>query len=319
MKTRTELSLSQHPRLISEGESLVAVGSCFAEVVARNLSERWIDTLCNPLGEMYNPLSVADTLDRVARCELFGTEHLDHRDDLWFLYQTSDLLAGVSPEEVVARANHLVVAAHEALSKAQWVVLTLGTINVYERDGRVVANCHKMAQSNFVRRALSVEEIEERLVELVEGTLAGKRVIISVSPVRHLGDGIVDNSLSKATLRVAVDRVVKRCNSVVYFPAYEIMLDDLRDYRYYADDMAHPSAQAEEYVWDKFAEAFVEPQLLAQGEHYRKLLMMASHRPLHPESAAWERHCATVRAKASELLAIRPTAKLEELASFGIE
>lgn len=319
MKTRTEISVLRSENLISTGQSVVAVGSCFAEVVAHKLADRWVDVESNPLGEMFNPLSIADCIERLAEGREFVQEELGCRGDLWFAYDTADLMAQTSAERALGVANQAVRRGGEALRKADWVVLTLGTAWVYERAGRVVANCHKMPQSEFVRRLLSVDEICQRLVALLNGPLGDKNVVLTISPVRHLADGLEGNSLSKALLRVAVDRVVAECANAHYFAAYEIMLDDLRDYRYYGADMAHPSELAEEYVWERFAEAFVADEVLAEGEPYRRLLAMAAHRPLHPQSEAYRAHCATVRERARQLLAVKPTPRLEKLAHFGLE
>ena len=319
MKTRTEIEIRRSDALICEGQSVVAIGSCFAEVVGRNLADVWVDTLCNPLGEMFNPISIASCVGRLAEGRMFSEEELCSRGDVWFLYDTSDLLASTSKAEALAVANGAVERGHEALRKAEWVVLTLGTAWVYERSGTVVANCHKMPAGEFCRRLLSVEEIEASLRGLVEGPLAGKQVVFTVSPVRHIADGLEGNSLSKALLRVAVEKVVGECNSAHYFPAYEILLDDLRDYRYYAKDMAHPSEVAEEYVWERFVEAFVDERVMALGGEYRKLLAMAAHRPLHPTSEAYKAHCKSVRTRAAQLAQRKPTARLEELMHFGEE
>ena len=317
MKTRTEIEIRRSRRLLSEGESVVAIGSCFAEVVARNLASVWVETLCNPLGEMFNPVSIASCVDRLARGQRFTEEELCSRGDVWFLYDTSDLLASTSKSEALDVANSAVERGSNALRKADWVVLTLGTAWVYERGGAVVANCHKMPAGEFCRRLLSVEEICDSLRALLQGPLEGKQVVFTVSPVRHLGDGLEGNALSKSLLRVAVEQVVGECENAHYFPAYEILLDDLRDYRYYAKDMAHPSEVAEEYVWERFVEAFVEEGVMTLGEEYRKLLSMANHRPLHPDSEAYKAHRKSVRTRAAQLAARKPNARLEELIRFG--
>lgn len=317
MKTRTEIYINTPQKQIEWGERVVAIGSCFAEVVGSRLAEHWVDTVVNPLGEMFNPLSIASCVERVSSGKLFDHSELQQREDLWFLYNTSDLFAATAPQQALDRANGAVVAGHEALAKAQWVVLTLGTSWVYEYGGVVVANCHKMPQSQFVRRVLRVDEIVNSIGVLLDGPLAGKNVILTVSPVRHIGDGLVDNSLSKALLRVAVEQIVAAHANVYYFPAYEAVVDDLRDYRYYGRDMVHPSVEAEEYVWALFAEHWLAPEALSRGEQYRKLLAMAQHRPLHPDSNAYKAHCYTIRNKAQQLAKIKNTALLEQLAHFG--
>ena len=139
-------------------------------------------------------------------------------------------------------------------------MLTLGTAWVYERGGEVVANCHRQPAAQFTRRRLTVEEVTEALAAAIEGPLAGREIILTVSPVRHLGDGLAGNAASKATLRLSAEQLTERYACVSYFPAYEILTDDLRDYRFYADDLVHPSPQAVAYIWEKFSTAALTPR-----------------------------------------------------------
>ena len=184
-------------------------------------------------------------------------------------------------------------AGASALREADRVILTFGTAWVYElrSTGEIVANCHKQPAELFRRRRLTVEEIVARYDDLQAGPLAGKQVILTVSPVRHLGDGLPDNFLSKATLRLAIDEICRRHADSAYFPAYEILTDDLRDYRFYADDLVHPSQQAQQYIWELFTAATLTEEARRKLPQVEALTTAAGHRPLHPESDEYRRFC----------------------------
>ncbi len=211
----------------------------------------------------------------------------------------------------------LLEAAPDRLAEADYVLVTFGTAWVFEEDGRVVANCEKRPAHLFTRRRLSVEEIVERFDSLMDGVLKNKQVVMTVSPVRHLKDGFEENSLSKAVLRLAVDGIVARHpDAAQYFPAYEILNDDLRDYRFYGPDLAHPSAEAAEYVREKFAEAALATatrELLPQIE---RIVKATEHRPFDPEA---EEHAAfrqRMLRQARELAASRPEVDMSAEISF---
>jgi lysophospholipase L1-like esterase len=203
---------------------------------------------------------------------------------VWFSTDSHTLMASPSPEQTLLQLNSALATAHKALVSADYVILTLGTNRVYEREGRVVANCHRLPAEQFECRSLGVGEIVEELVSVCQNELAGKQIILTVSPIRHLKDGLAENSLSKATLRVAAAEVAERLPQVCYFPAYEALVDDLRDYRFYAADMVHPSEQAVEYVWRLFSESFLSPEDGVLNQNITRLMRSCQHRPLNPLS-----------------------------------
>ena len=183
------------------------------------------------------------------------------------------------------------VVAPEALRRADRVLLTLGTAWVYEHNGQVVANCHRQPATEFVRRRLGVAEITGAFSALLAGPLAGKEVILTVSPVRHLGDGLEGNAVSKATLRLAAEELAAAHAAVHYFPAYEVLNDDLRDYRFYADDLVHPSPQAIQYVWEKFIPAVLSDEARRLLPDVRHIVVAAAHRPRNPRCEAYREFC----------------------------
>ncbi len=201
----------------------------------------------------------------------------------------------------------LLESAPDGLAEADYVMVTFGTAWVFEQGGRVVANCERRPAHLFTRRRLSVEEITARYDGLMRGPLAGKQVVFTVSPVRHLKDGFEENSLSKAVLRVAVAEIVERHpEAAQYFPAYETLTDDLRDYRFYGPDLAHPSAEAVEYITEKFAAAALTPgamELLPQIEH---IVRATEHRPFDPHTAEHAAFRARMLDQARDLAARHP-------------
>ena len=289
MKFRTEIEPSPSGVQIGYENRVLTLGSCFAAHIAGKLAEAKFRVTANPSGILFNPLSI------VAALRSYPTPV--HREELhcdggrWFHFGFHGDFAAPTADEALQRMNAARRAGAEALDAADRVVLTLGTAWVYERGGEVVANCHRQPAAEFVRRRLTVEEVTEALAAAIEGPLAGREIILTVSPVRHLGDGLAGNAASKATLRLAAEQLTERYDRVSYFPAYEILTDDLRDYRFYADDLVHPSPQAVAYIWEKFSAAALTPEAQALLPEVEAITAAAAHRPRDPHSAAHRAFC----------------------------
>lgn len=293
MKFRTETDIAPLRAQIDYRSRIVAIGSCFAENMAARLAAAKFRVAANPFGAMFNPESVAESVMRAAERRHVTANELHCGANGYFHYDFHGKFTSASPDEAAARMNEAVDAAHEALAAADTVILTLGTSWVFRlcESGRTVANCHKQPAALFRREMLGAGVTADILARLSGGPLAGKRIIMTVSPVRHLADGLDGNFLSKAALRVAVAEAAARCGNAEYFPAYEIVCDDLRDYRFYADDMVHPSPQAVEYVWEKFSEAALTESARTAAVRVQALTAAAAHRPLHPGSEAHKAFC----------------------------
>lgn len=250
---------------------------------------------CNPFGTLYNPLSIAQAINY----QLPITNHrlpLVEHDGLWHSMAHHGSFSRATREETEKAVKDSVEAMQRALDEATVVIVTFGTAWVYELRGDglpvtgyevsglgVVGNCHKMPEKWFRRRRLTVEEIVEAWQPIL-AQYPDKRWLFTVSPIRHVRDGLHENQLSKATLLMAVERLVESQKSKVessYFPSYEIMLDELRDYRFYADDLVHPSGMAVEYIWERFCETFCTPQTINAMNIAHKEWKFTHHRPLH--------------------------------------
>ena len=250
----------------------------------------------NPFGVLYNPLSISEALMRLMKFRQYGDEELTcFPDGGWSTWLHHSRYSHSVKEMALATINASLEAGSRALAEADMLVITWGTAWVYQlrNTGEVVGNCHKVPEREFVRYRLSVEEIVAEYTQQLGRLWALNpkvRVLFTVSPVRHLKDTLHGNQLSKATLLLAVDELCRRYpDRLHYFPAYEIVMDELRDYRFYAEDMAHPSAQAVEYVWERFVEHVTDRDAQAFMAEWTKMVRAMAHRPFRPEAEEYRR------------------------------
>ena len=301
MKFRTEIEIAPFAQGVGYDAKIFALGSCFAESISERLKRAKFSITTNPFGVLFNPFSIANALERLDDSRSFAVCDITAGRDSYFSFEAHSSLDGKSHTEAFANMNRAVAMGSRALHDADWVILTFGTAWVYEKSGRVVANCHKQPASEFERRRLSVAEIVERYSNLFDGVLRDKKVILTVSPVRHVGDGLQENSVSKATLRLAVEELVTKYENAHYFPSYEILIDDLRDYRYYADDLAHPSIMAVAYVWEKFCDTVLTDVAKTKLPLVEQIVAASEHRPFNPESDAHRIFCRKMVSKIEQM------------------
>ena len=293
MQFRTTVKIESLKQKIGHNDSILSLGSCFADNIALRLAAAKFQITASPSGVLFNPESIASAIERYSRAAAPTAEELREGDEGWYSFDFHSSLSHSEREVALAQMQQAVEQGTEALAKAKVVIVTFGTAWVYrlKENGRVVANCHKQHQSLFSREMLSIEEIVERYAPLMEGVLAGKKVIMTVSPIRHLSDGLEANSLSKAILRVAIDKLAERYDNVHYFPSFELLNDDLRDYRFYADDMTHPSAVAIDYIWERFEEYAFSAATTDIIKRLRKIADAVAHRPLNADTEAHRNFC----------------------------
>ena len=315
MQFRTTIEIKPFDRRIDHSQTILSLGSCFASNVAERLSRAKFCVTSSPTGILFNPESIAATLDRfdaVARGDngaLPAAEDLAYGNERWFSYDFHSDFSATDATDALAAMQEAVRHGAQALKDAQVVILTFGTAFVFrnKQSGDVVANCHKQPQALFQREMMSAEQIAARYISLMQGPLAGKQVIFTVSPVRHLADGLEQNSLSKATLRVAVDLIQKACPNAYYFPSYEIVMDELRDYRFYADDMTHPSRMAIDYIWERFGEVAFSDKTKALNERIERIVKASEHRPFNRNGQEYKAFCRTQREKITQLESEHPS------------
>ncbi len=301
MRFRTEIEREQLAVKIGYEDAIFTIGSCFSENIAQRLKQAKFDVTTNPTGTLFNSASIIKTIERLSRGKEIDIEELkpyDAEDERggWFHYDFHSRLSAPTREETLELINNAVKQGHEALERSSCVIITLGTAWVFELDetDEVVANCHKQPHSLFCRGRQSSEEITVTMHEMLEGYLKDKRVILTLSPVRHMGDGLVENSLSKSLLRVSIEDIISlsTTNNICYFPAYEAVVDDLRDYRYYADDMVHPTALAVNYVWELFREVAITKESQELCGQVERVMQIMNHKVINPLSAGYRKLCA---------------------------
>lgn len=291
MKFRTEIEITSLGVKIGYENRVLALGSCFAAHIARKLAGAKFRVAENPSGILFNPLSIAAAIRSYADPAPVTRGELGFDGEVWHHFGFHGDFSAPTADEALQKMNAARQAGADALRTADRIVLTFGTAWVYERQSEAVANCHRRPAAEFTRRRLGVDEIVTAFADLMAGPLGGREVILTVSPVRHLGDSLAGNAVSKAALRLAAEELAERFPDVHYFPAYEILNDDLRDYRFYADDLVHPSPQAVEYVWEKFSATVLSEQARRLLPDVRHIVVAAAHRPRNPQSATYREFC----------------------------
>lgn len=295
MELYTYIPVPKAPFLFSCTERMLLLGSCFAENIGTRLAGNKFNVDINPFGTLYNAASIAAALRMLLHPERFTAGDLFQQGGVYHSFAHHSRFSSTSEKECLENINGRLFASAGKLRSTAYLVVTLGTAYVYrlKSSGEVVANCHKLPEKMFDRSMLSVTEIvsewKELLLSLWEQNPELK-ILFTVSPIRHWKDGAHGNQLSKATLLLAIDELqVAYPERIAYFPAYEIMMDELRDYRFYATDMLHPSELAIDYIWQRFTENFLSDETKGILKEWAEIQKAINHRPFQPESDAYKR------------------------------
>ena len=308
MNFRTEIKPPENRLKLRHSDAVMLLGSCFSDNIGEKMREGMMQATVNPFGPIYNPLSIASSVKRIITGERIAGMTLFLQSGVWNSFAFHSRYSMSNKDDALDLMNSNIAQAHEALKSCRMVIITLGTAVVYRllSTGEVVSNCHKVPQHEFSREMASVHEITQALNETVEalhGYNAELQIVFTISPIRHIADGLDTNSLSKATLRVAVNNVINAHKDYTeYFPAYEIVMDDLRDYRFYATDMVHPSDVAVEYIWQTFQATYLDDraaQAVARCERVMKRIM---HRPMSKNKEVVDRFNADTRVVVGNLV-----------------
>ena len=304
MKFRTEITITPWSQRIGYDDRVVCLGSCFASNIAGKLRESKFNVTDNPTGILFNPKSIARSVAMMRNGARVTEEDIFERNGRYVSYLFHSSISGATPEEALNAMNNALNNGRRSLEEATLIIITLGSAYVWrDSSGEVVANCHKMSAKNFSNELLTTEQVTDSLREIIDSTKA--KILLTVSPVRHLNDGLEGNSLSKALLRVAVNTIIKeQPHRASYFPSYEIVMDDLRDYRFYNEDMLHPSTQAVDYIANKFFEAALSDDAKKIQNKVLDIMQARAHRPLNPHSEAYRNFCAAQLRSIAELAGI---------------
>ena len=267
------------------------MGSCFSENIGVRLTRLKFDALINPYGILYNPLSISKALSEIMACKHYTLDNLVYHGGIYHSMMHHSQFSSSDKDAVLCRINDNIVSAHDCLENADWLVLTFGTSYVYHYHDEVVSNCHKLPEKEFVRRFCEYRTMLDAYTGLLDRLFAQNsrlKLLLTVSPIRHLRDGLHQNMLSKSNLILFVEALMQRYpHKIFYFPSYELMMDELRDYRFYAEDMLHPSKVAVDYIWEKFTAMFMDDKTLGVMHKCENIARMIEHKPFDSTSAAY--------------------------------
>ena len=284
MKLTTSVTIPKSDVNLSHQEPILFVGSCFAQNIGEKLLDHKFDVTINPNGIIYNPISLAEGLKRVINNQSYLEKELIQHNEKWISFNHHGSFSSFDKKECLDQINESLKTANNKLKAVKTIFITLGSSWVYEYpEFGIVANCHKIPNNQFTKRLLSVKEIINSF-ETIKGELKDFNVVFTVSPVRHVKDGLHENNLSKSTLHLAVNNLVEQNTNYHYFPAYELVMDELRDYRFYKNDLVHPTEMAVNYVWEKFGECYFNEATKQLNEQIQQIKSAVNHKPINFDS-----------------------------------
>jgi lysophospholipase L1-like esterase len=290
MRWSIDFPITASPFPISHSSKVLSLGSCFAQTIGSKMQAAKFEALINPFGTLFHPLNLADLLKQAIPAAPMNPAGVVEREGVFVHYGAHSDVKGGSRAELEDNYTRQILALHLSLKEATHLVLTLGTAWIYQHKefGRV-ANCHKQAAALFENKLSSLEELEMGLrpvLKLLTELNPNLKIILTLSPVRHTKEGISENQLSKSLLRVVCAQLEQQLEAVTYFPAYEILVDELRDYRFYKSDLVHPSEEAENYIWEKWQQFSFNPETQQKVAEIQKIQLELAHRSFNPDSEA---------------------------------
>lgn len=288
MKFRTEINITKEENLIDYNSNIILFGSCFTENMESHFNYFKFNNTTNSHGIIFNPLAIERALSECADNKKYVQKDLYFYDNLWLSFNHHTKFSSENKKEILTKINNQIIKTNLALTKASHVLITLGTSWIYrfKESGELVANCHKIPQKQFQKELLNINQVIQSLensITKIKSANPNTIIIFTVSPVRHLRDGFVENNLSKAHLISAIHHVINN-KQVFYFPSYEIMMDDLRDYRFYKGDMLHPNEIAMEYIWEKFKNSWIDINTFPLMHEIENIQKSLQHKPFNISS-----------------------------------
>jgi hypothetical protein len=317
MQLHLTLDIPRLPKPITYTDKILLVGSCFTEHMSERLGQHRFDVLSNPHGILFNPLSVADSLNSYIEDKQYTPDELFTLNELWNSWDHHTRFSHLNKEEAVKGINGSQESASEFIRSADWIMITLGSAFQYylKESGKPVANNHRAPAQWFEKRLLSIDVITKALSNTLEKISAinpNANILFTISPVRHIRDGVVDNNRSKARLIESVHTLCEQYTQAHYFPAYELVIDILRDYRYYDIDFVHPNYLATTVVWEHFVNACIDADTKELMQQVQEIVIARNHRPRFPETEAHQKFKASYIEKIKGLQQRYPFLKLDD-------
>lgn len=306
MQFRTKISIPKSDNPIDYNSKIVSLGSCFAVNIAEKLDYFKLENTCNPFGILFHPLAIEKLIDFAVSGKQFTAEDIFFHNERWHSFDVHSDFSNPNAAELVAELNSIVKLTHQQITESSHIIITYGTSWVYRNieSNAIVANCHKVPQKQFGKEILSVETIQNSIqntLDLIQKVNSKANIIFTVSPVRHLKDGFVENQLSKAHLIIALHSSSFQFPTSSYFPSYEIMMDELRDYRFYAEDMIHPNQIAIDYIWERFSESTISEESYSIMKEVETIQKGLQHRPFNPNSESHQQFLSKLQDKMVKL------------------
>ncbi len=310
MQFRTKIPILKSDFTIDYNSKIVSLGSCFAENIAEKLDYFKFQSTCNPFGIIFNPVSIEKIIHKAVNLELFTEKDIFFHNERWHCFDVHSDLNHSNKEAFLENINAILQETNNQITKSTHIIITYGTSWVYRNleSNSIVANCHKVPQKEFLKEILSVDIIENSIkntISLIQKVNPNVNFIFTVSPVRHLKDGFVENQVSKANLITALYSVLQVPHlgaEGAYFPSYEIMMDELRDYRFYAEDMLHPSQVAIDYIWERFSETTILEESHSNMDEVETIQKGLAHRPFNPNSESYKKFLDNLNQKIVNLI-----------------
>lgn len=314
MKFQTTIPIQKSNFLIDYSSKLVSFGSCFAENMGNKFDYFKFSTITNPFGIIFNPISLEKIIFRSLHKKYFKEEDIFFHNEAWHCFEVHSELSNPDKVGLLTTLNQLIDTTNWHIEKATHCLITLGTSWVYKHieSVAIVANCHKVPQQQFVKELLSVADIEaslQRIVSEIQVVNPNCKFVFTISPVRHSKNGFVENNVSKSHLITALYQFLLNATSSIYFPSYEIMMDELRDYRFYSEDMLHPNQIAIDYIWMKFSQNYIDEIEFETMQHVLEIQKALSHRPFNPNSESHIKFQNNLKQKMNAILAKYPEMK----------
>ncbi|NOR28511.1 MAG: GSCFA domain-containing protein [Lutibacter sp.] len=306
MNFRTNIQLQKERNQIDYTSKLMLIGSCFSENIYKKLNYFKFNAVSNPFGILFNPIAIENLITKAINEEIYSEKDIFQLNERWHCFDAHSDLSSSDKNELLQNLNETILATNKQLKEATHIIITLGSSWVYRfiETGVIAGNCHKVPQKKFLKELLLVKEIIaslENMCVLIKDVNPLINIVFTVSPVRHLKDGFVENSQSKAHLLAAIHQITDKRNKLYYFPSYEIMQDDLREYRFYNSDMIHPNETAINYIWEQFQYVWIDEKIVTIQKEVDTIQRGLAHKPFNSNSEQHKKFIADLEKKRKDL------------------
>lgn len=304
MNFRTQIPIAKYDFPIDYNSEIFSIGSCFAENISKKFDYFKLKNSANPFGILFHPFAIEKILEKTVKESLFTEKDIFFHNELWHCFDVHSEFSQPDKKMLLEQLNQTLSETKKQLEKTTYIIITFGTswIYRYNKTNEIVANCHKVSQKEFTKELLSVKSITKSLENIIS-LFSDKRIIFTISPVRHIKDGFFENNVSKSNLFASIFNINNHSN-VNYFPSYEIVMDELRDYRFFSEDLLHPSQTATNYIWEKFSENYLSEDALDISKEIDAIQKALHHKPFNPNTESHQKFVESTQKRIENLKGI---------------